>query len=138
MLAGRCEGDIMTQAKKGKLVRQDADGIWIAASLAAKKSGLSKPELAKRAMAGALRFQENNYGRPNWYAETEIAVLAAESLIRQRAKEEKPKRPKSNKQIAREIEKMPYGLGHISTGASVDMQLRLTVPRDERLPKGAR
>jgi hypothetical protein len=128
----------VTQTKKGKLVRQDADGIWIAATLAAKKSGLSKPELAERAMAGALRFQENYYGRPSWYAETEIAALAAEFLISQRAKNEKPKRQKSDKQIAREIDRVPYGLGHISTGASVDMQIRLTVPRDERFPKGTR
>ena len=85
--------------KAGKLVRQDADGIWLVASLAAQKSGLTKPELARRALAGALRFQADDFGLPKWYAEPQITALANDKAASDRAKPARAKRPPTDAQI---------------------------------------
>ena len=78
-------------AKRGKLVWQDSDGIWLAPSLAAKRSGLSKPELARRAALGALRSIDDQSGQPVWYLEVEIAKLARDRALAQQGKADRPK-----------------------------------------------
>ena len=85
--------------KQPKLVKQDADGIWLAAPLAAEKSGLSKPELARRALVGTLRYHADQFGKPAWYAEPQIMELAKARLETERTKPKRPKRPPSDKQI---------------------------------------
>lgn len=86
-------------AKQGKLVRHDADGIWLAAALAAEKSGLTKPELARRALAGELAFQGDKFGRPVWFAEPQIMALARANHEAELAKAAKPKRKLTDAQM---------------------------------------
>ena len=78
--------------KKPKLVKQDADGFWFAPPLAAEKSGLTKPELARRALAGTLLYHADDNGKPAWYAESQIMELAKARLEAERAKPAKTKR----------------------------------------------
>lgn len=86
-------------AKQGKLVRQDSDGIWLAASLASEKSGLTKPELVRRALADELAFQPDRNGKPAWYAEPQIAALARDRYEAELAQAAKPKRPLTDAQL---------------------------------------
>ena len=65
-------------AKQPKLVRQDAEGIWLALSLAAKKTGLTKPELVRRAISGGIKFLPDEDDQPAWFFEPEIATMARE------------------------------------------------------------
>ena len=96
---------------KGKLVWQDADGIWLAPPLAAQRSGLTKPELARRALAGELAFKDDKFGRPRWYAETEITKLASELAQRESVKVARPKRQPTASQLeaqyARQAAELP-------------------------------
>lgn len=106
----------MAKVAKPKLVRFE-DGVhWLVAKLAAQKSGLTKPELARRALAGELRYQADKYGMPIWYAEPDIDPLRQINLL---AKPSKP-RAKSLTQLEREWAKTPqlnqvgYHLGPVS------------------------
>jgi hypothetical protein len=89
-------------ARKPKLVKFE-DGIhWLVIKLAAEKSGLTKPELARRALAGDLRFLPDSYGLPEWFAEPDIDPLRKALLEKETARKGKPPRKKSLKQLERE------------------------------------
>ena len=107
-------------------VRQDAIGIWLAAPLAAKKTGLTKPELARLALTGTLIYQDDKHGRPAWYLEPEIADLAKAHISRERAKLAKPKKPKTERQMMRDIDNAPFSPK--KRGAAIGKQTQLTVP----------
>lgn len=105
----------MVSAKPGKLVREDGDGIWLAAPLAAKRTGLTKPELARRALAGKLIFKADAFGNPRWYSEVEITMLARESGRQKRPSPWTRKRPLSAAQLeakfAKQSEEMAKAAG---------------------------
>lgn len=106
----------MVRRRQPKLVRFE-DGIyWLMAKLAAEKSGLSKPELARRAMAGEIRFQANKYGVPLWYAEPDILPLRKAFLVKQRKEASSPRRQKSPAQLEREWRKGANSVGSGSLG----------------------
>ena len=107
-------------------VKQDQSGIWLAAPLAAKKLGLTKPELARLALAENLTFQEDRYGNPVWYLEPEIAALAKVHFEQARAKSAKPKKPKTERQTMRDIERAPSRPK--KHGVASGREVQLTVP----------
>lgn len=84
---------------RGKLVIQDADGIWLASRLAVERSGLAKPELERRALAGELRYKPDNRDRPQYYSEPEISGLAKTSALPKSSPPLKPKRQPTAKQL---------------------------------------
>ena len=84
---------------KSKLVIQDADGIWLAISLAVERSGLPKAELERRALAGELRFKPDSLERPRYYSEPEISALAKTLPLPKSSKPTKPKRQPTPKQL---------------------------------------
>ena len=107
-------------------VKQDQSGIWLAAPLAAKKLGLTKPELARLALAESLTFQEDSYGSPEWYLEPEIAALAKVHIEQARSKSAKPNKPKTERQMLRDIERgPPHPKKH---GVASGREVQLTVP----------
>ncbi len=94
-------------ARKLNPVRLE-DGIhWLVAKLAAEKSGLTKPELARRALAGDLRYKADQYGMPVWYAEPDIDPLRKAELVRKQERQKKTPRSKSAKQLEREWNSTP-------------------------------
>lgn len=110
----------MARAAKPKLVRFE-DGIhWLVAKLAAQKSGLTRPELARRALAGELRYQADKYGMPIWYAEPDIDPLRQINLQSTLTKPKPKTNPKTLAQLEREWAKAPklnqggYRLGPVS------------------------
>ena len=78
-------------ATTGKLVLQDAEGIWLAPSLAAKRTGLSRRELARRAALGELSSRDDDRGRPAWYREEDIAKLVRTLAFEKHGKADRPK-----------------------------------------------
>jgi hypothetical protein len=130
-------------AAGGKLVRQDETGIWFYLSLAATKAGLSKDELTRRAGAGELSYREDLPGKHWWFREDEIAALAKAKIEATWDKAPKPKRKKSEKELERAIGaklekakksgRVPSGGGPMAKHAE-----RMTLPRDEFIPKGQR
>lgn len=86
-------------SKQGKLVRQDGSGIWLAASLAAQKTGLTKPEFIRRADAGQLAFQVDRNGNPAWFSEPEITALSRERRAAELANPKPPARKLTDKQL---------------------------------------
>lgn len=115
----------------GKLVREDEVGIWLVASLAAQRSGLTKPELARRALRGELRFQEDSVGRPHWYLEPEIAALAKTKFDVERTKAQKPKRQPSKRNLEaryrREAEELRSTSRHCQNGPLLAHGNRVTI-----------
>jgi len=125
-------------AAGGKLVRQDESGIWLYLTLAATKSGLSKDELMRRAGAGELAYRDDLPGKHWWFREPEIAALAKAKIEADWNKPAKPKRKKTEKELARAIgARMPEPIAR-SHGPMAKHAERLTLPRDERIPKGQR
>ena len=100
-------------------VRRDGDNFWLAAPLAAKKSGLSKAQLTRRALAGELRYQQGESDKYPWYAEDQIAQLAKAKIESDRAKATKPKRQMSDaalearhtRQWTKQAKTARYGMG---------------------------
>jgi hypothetical protein len=89
-------------ARKPKLVLF-ADGInWLSPKFASEKTGLTKPELAKRAIAGEIRFKEDWTGKHLWYALPDIDPLRAANLAKKMTKKPTKRRPKSMAQLERE------------------------------------
>lgn len=82
-----------------KVVWQDSGGIWLAATLAAQKSGLTKPELHRRADAGQLQFRDDLPGKHYWFAEPQIAALAREKLAAERSAPVRAKRTLTDSQL---------------------------------------
>lgn len=81
------------------LVRQDASGIWLAAPLAAQKSGLTKPELFRRASAGELAYRDDLPGRHWWYREDQITLLVKARGDAERAQPARPKVRRTDAQV---------------------------------------
>jgi len=130
-------------AAGGKLVRQDQTGIWLYLTLAAKKAGLSKDELMRRAGAGELAYREDLPGKFWWFSESEIAALAKAKIEANWGKAAKPKRKKTEKELERAIgakveRAKKAGRGARAGGVMERHAQRLTLPRDERIPKGQR
>ena len=84
---------------KGKLVIQDADGIWLASRLAVERSGLAKAELERRAFAGELRFKPDIRDRPQFYFEPEISALAKAFVQPKNSPPSRVKRQPTAKQL---------------------------------------
>ena len=78
-------------ATTGKLVLQDSEGIWLAPSLAANRTGLSRRELARRAALGELPSRDDDRGRPAWYREDNIAKLVRTLAFENHGKADRPK-----------------------------------------------
>jgi hypothetical protein len=92
----------MARKAQPKLVRFE-DGIyWFVAKLAAEKTGLTKPELARRAFAGDLRYKDDTFGNPVWFAEPDIEPLREAALAKQLNSKPTMRRPKTQKQLERE------------------------------------
>ena len=81
----------MVRKAQPKLVRLEEGIIWLVAKLAAQKSGLTKPELARRALARKIRHKTDKFGNPTWYAEPDIEPLRKENLDKKLAKA--PRKP---------------------------------------------
>lgn len=86
-------------AKQPKLVRQDAEGIWLALSLAAGKAGLTKSELIRRADADNVRFQPDKNDKPAWFFEPEITTMARQRRETEIAKPVKQTRKPTDAQL---------------------------------------
>lgn len=128
-------------AAGGKLVRQDKTGIWLYLTLAASKAGLSKNELLRRAGEGQLAYRDDLPGKHWWFRESEIAALAKARIDAEWGKAPKPKREKTEKELARAIgakleRNKKGGRVVLGGGPMVKHAERLTLPRDERIPKG--
>lgn len=124
-------------ASGGKLVRQDETGIWFYQTLAVKKAGLPKAELLRRASDGELDYRDDLPGKLWWFREEQIAALAKTKSDSEWGKKPKPKRNKSEKELARSLGadgKLERRSGSVMAAHSE----RLTLPRDERIPKGQR
>lgn len=79
------------------------DGInWLSPKFASEKTGLTKPDLARRAIAGEIRFKEDLNGKHLWYALPDIDPIRAANLAKQLAKKPTKRRPKSLAQLERE------------------------------------
>jgi hypothetical protein len=89
-------------ARKPNQVQLVDGEYWLGGKLAAEKTGLSKPELARRAIAGKIRFLDDQFGNPLHYAQTDLTPLIDAFRDKQQAKAKKPPRPKSLKQLERE------------------------------------
>jgi hypothetical protein len=89
-------------ARKPNLVKFEGGIHWLTIKLAAEKSGLTKPELTRRALAGDLRFLPDSYGMPEWFAEPDIDPLRKAFLEKEIVRKEKSPRKKSLKQLERE------------------------------------
>ena len=100
--------------KQGKQVRQDAEGVWLAPSLAAQRSGLTKPELTRRALAGELAFKDNKFGQPRWYSEREITKLASELAQKKSTEVARPKRQPTAKQLEARYARQAAGIAETS------------------------
>lgn len=125
-------------AAGGKLVRQDETGIWLYLTLAAKKAGLSKAELCRRAGEGAITYRDDLPGRHWWFREDEIAALAKAKIEADWGKPAKPKRKKTEKELARAIgARLPDPIARPHGPMSKHAE-RLTLPWDERIPRGQR
>ncbi|MBI1402287.1 MAG: hypothetical protein GC147_03620 [Porphyrobacter sp.] len=125
-------------AAGGKLVRQDETGIWFYLTLAAKKAGLNKDELMRRAGAGELASRDDLPGKHWWFREDEIAALAKAKIEADWNKVPKPKRKKTEKELARAIgARLPEPIAR-PYGPMAKHAERLTLPRDESIPKGQR
>ncbi|NCP14138.1 MAG: hypothetical protein GW858_08255 [Sphingomonadales bacterium] len=125
-------------AAGGKLVRQDDSGIWLYLTLAAKKAGIGKDELMRRAGAGELAYRDDLPGKHWWFREPDIAVLAKAKIEAEWNKAPKPKRPKTEKALAKEIGARLAKAAPSNGGVMASHAERLTLPRDERIPKGQR
>lgn len=122
----------------GKLVRQDETGIWLYLTLAAKKAGLSKTELCRRAGEGQLAYRDDLPGKHWWFSEPEIAALAKAKIEADWDKPAKPKRQKSEKELVRAIgARIPDSVAG-PQGPMAKHAERLTLPWDERIPRGQR
>ncbi|MGY6550411.1 MAG: hypothetical protein ACXIT4_00790 [Erythrobacter sp.] len=125
-------------AAGGKLMRQDETGIWLYLTLAAKKAGMSKEKLMQKAGSGELAYRDDLPGKFWWFREHEIAALAKANYEAKREQPAKPKRKKTEKELARaigaQLTKHPPRKGGVMTSHAE----RLTLPRDERIPKGQR
>lgn len=108
----------MVRKRQPRLVRFEEGIHWLVAKLAAEKAGLSKPDLARRAMAGEIRFQANKYGVPCWYAEPDIIPLRKAFLAKQRKEASSPRRQKSLAQLETEWRKGVKSVGPGSVGPS--------------------
>lgn len=97
----------MARKAQPKLVRFEEGIYWLVAKLAAEKTGLTKPELARRALAGMINHKTDKYGNPTWYAEPDIEPLRKENLDRKLEKAPAQKRPKTDKQLEREWANAP-------------------------------
>lgn len=122
----------------GKLVRQDESGIWLYQTLAAKKSGLNKNELIRRASAGELAYRDDLPGRLWWFREDEIAALAKAKIEADWGKESKPKRKKTENELAKALGANGKFAVKRGGGPMAAHAERLTLPRDDRIPKGQR
>ena len=79
------------------------DGIyWLSPAYAAHKTGLSKPDLARRAVASEIRFKDDWTGNHLWYALPDIDPLRAVHLVKTLAKKPTKSRPKSMAQLEKE------------------------------------
>jgi|688.fasta_scaffold565169_2 hypothetical protein len=76
----------MARKAQPKLVRFEDGVYWFAAKLAAEKSGLTKPELARRALAGKINHKTDKFGNPTWYAQPDIEPLREAHLAKEMAK----------------------------------------------------
>jgi hypothetical protein len=125
-------------AAGGKLVRQDETGIWLYLSLAAKKAGLGKAELCRRAGEGVITYRDDLPGKHWWFREDEIAALAKAKIEADWDKPAKPKRKKTEKELARAIgARLPDPVAR-PHGPMAKHAERLTLPWDERIPRGQR
>lgn len=106
----------MVRKRQPRLVRFEEGIHWLVAKLAAEKAGLSKPDLARLAMAGEIRFRSDKYGVPRWYAEPDILPLRKAFLSKQRRAASAPRRPKSAAQLEREWRKGARSIGSGSLG----------------------
>lgn len=125
-------------AAGGKLVRQDETGIWLYLTLAVKKTGLNKDELIRRAGSGELAFRDDLPGKLGWFREEEIAALAKAKIEANWQKPTKPKRAKTEKELAKSLGAKNKLATRRGGGAMAAHSERLTLPRDDRVPKGQR
>lgn len=111
----------MARKRQPKLVKEQDGLIWLALRLAAEKTGLTKPELARRALAGNIRFLDDQYGKPIWLLEEDIHPLRVEKFQKLSTTEPRKLRAKSPAQLERQWEKISEdrprksGMGPVST-----------------------
>ncbi len=128
-------GRAVARARKPKLVRFEDGVYWLVAKLAAEKSGLTKPELARRALAGELRYQANQYGMPIWYAEPDIDPLRKARLAQALSKPVRKPRVKSAAQMEKEWAKSPKLTDIPFTGAGVARHIEKVMLAEIHLKK---
>ena len=110
----------MARKAQPKLVRFEDGVYWFVSKLAAEKTGLTKPELARRALAGQINHKTDKYGNPTWYAEPDIEPLRKENLDRKLEQAPQKKRPKTDKQLEREwaaapkLNEIPLRMGPVA------------------------
>lgn len=93
-------------ARKPKLVLFADEIHWLSPAYAAQKTGLTKPELWRRAVAGEIRFRTDSIGKPNWYALPDIDHLRARHLVKQQNKRPPKRHPKTDVQLEKEWAKV--------------------------------
>lgn len=94
-------------AKKPKDLMFEEGIYWLSPAYAAHKTGLTKPELARRAVAGEIRFKEDWSGNHDWYALPDIDPLRAANLAKTLKKKPAKHRPKSLAKLEREWASRP-------------------------------
>lgn len=110
----------MARKAQPKLVRFEEGIYWFVAKLAAEKTGLTKPELARRALAGTINHKSDQYGNPMWYAEPDIEPLRKENLEKKLNKAPIKRRLKTDAQLEREwaaapkLNEIPLRMGPVA------------------------
>ena len=78
------------------------------------------PELASRALAGAITYKTDIYGNPIWYAQQDIEPLRRAYMDKKLKAAPKKRRPKTDRQLEKEwaaapkLNEIPLNMGPVA------------------------